>query len=51
MADACRRAGLRIIPWTVRTADQARVAVQAGVHGIIANDPVLVREVLAEPRS
>jgi len=51
LADACRRAGLRIIPWTVRTADQARVAVQAGVHGIIANDPVLVREVLAERRS
>lgn len=51
LVDASQQAGLRIIPWTVRTAGQARLAVRAGVHGIIANDPVLVREVLAEPLS
>lgn len=50
LAEACRRAGLRIIPWTVRTADQAQTARAAGVHGIIANDPVLVGEVLAKHR-
>lgn len=51
LAAACRQTGLGVIPWTVRTAEQARVALQAGVKGIIANDPVLVREVLAERRS
>jgi glycerophosphoryl diester phosphodiesterase len=50
LAEECRRAALRVIPWTVRTADQARAALKVGVHGIIANDPVLVREVLAERR-
>lgn len=47
----CREHGLRVIPWTVRTGEQARAALQAGVHGMIASDPILVRDTLAERRS
>lgn len=50
LAGACRQAGLRIIPWVITTAGQAQGALTAGVNGIIASDPVLVREVLAERR-
>lgn len=51
LAAACRRAGLLVIPWTIRTEDQARAALQIGVDGIIANDPRLVRQVLSAPQA
>jgi glycerophosphoryl diester phosphodiesterase len=38
--------GVRIIPWTVRTKEDARRAVEFGVHGIIADDPTLIRDAL-----
>lgn len=44
---SCRRLGLRVVTWTVQTEAQARAALRAGVDGIIADDPVLVRRVMA----
>lgn len=44
---ACRRAGRRVIPWTVRTNEEARAALRLRVDGIIADDPRLVRAALA----
>lgn len=43
---ACRRRGVRVIPWTARTEAQVRHAVDLGVDGIIADDPLLVRRVI-----
>lgn len=42
----CRRHRLRVIPWTVRTEDQARHALRLGVDGMIADDPVFVRAMM-----
>lgn len=47
---ACRRSGLRVIPWTIRREDEAARAVRLGVAGIIADDPRLARAVLAQAR-
>jgi len=44
---ACRARGVRVIPWTVRTDEEARRAVEFGVHGIITDDPTLTRAALA----
>ncbi|MGH2398522.1 MAG: glycerophosphodiester phosphodiesterase [bacterium] len=43
----CRARGVRVIPWTVRSDADARRAVSSGVHGIIADDPALIRTALA----
>ena len=44
--NAPRRAGLRVVPWTVnKPADIARLA-RWGVDGIITDDPLLARAVL-----
>ncbi len=42
----CRASRLRVIPWTVRTEDQARHALRLGVDGMIADDPVFARSML-----
>lgn len=44
---ACRRAGRRVITWTVRTNEEAQAALRLRVDGIIADDPRLVRAALA----
>ncbi len=42
----CSVRGVRVIPWTVRSEEEARRAVEFGVHGIIADDPTLIRSAL-----
>lgn len=44
---SCRSHGLRVITWTVRTEEEARQALRVGVDGIIADDPTLIRKMLA----
>jgi glycerophosphoryl diester phosphodiesterase len=43
---ACRTHGLQIIPWTVRSEDEARIALQHGIRGLIADDPLLARRMI-----
>lgn len=43
----CRRHGLRVITWTVKAEREGREALHLGVDGIIADDPVLIRKMLA----
>jgi len=50
MAD-CRRLGLRVIPWTIRREEEAKTAARLGVAGMIADDPRLVRSVLAQAQA
>ena len=46
LLERARRAGLRVVPWTVnRLADQVRLAAW-GVDGIITDDPVGARQAL-----
>ena len=47
----CRRHGMRVITWTVGTEREARDAIQLGVDGIIADDPTLVRGVVARSKT
>ena len=47
-AAACQRAGLRVIPWTIRRDEEAAAAVRLRVDGIIADDPILARRALAQ---
>jgi len=42
----CRAHGLHIIPWTVRSEDEARFALQHGVRALIADDPLLARRMI-----
>ena len=42
----CGERGVRVISWTVRTEEDARRALEFGVHGIIADDPTLIRTAL-----
>jgi glycerophosphoryl diester phosphodiesterase len=35
-----------IIPWTVRSEDDARAALALGVDGLIADDPLMVRRLI-----
>ncbi|SNQ45459.1 Glycerophosphoryl diester phosphodiesterase [Frankia canadensis] len=42
-----RQAGVRLVTWTVTTTDAARALHDAGVAGIICDDPVEVRRALA----
>ncbi len=44
---SCRSHGLRVITWTVRTEEEARQALRLGVDGIIADDPTMIRKMLA----
>lgn len=44
---SCRRAGRRVIPWTIRSEAEARTALRLRVDGIIADDPRLARAALA----
>ena len=46
--DRAHAADLRVIPYTVDTADQMRRLLDAGVDGLITNRPDVAREVLAE---
>lgn len=46
LAAVCRARGLQIIPWTVRSEDEARIVLQHGVHGLVADDPLLARRVI-----
>jgi len=48
---SCRSHGLRVITWTVRTEEEARQALRVGVDGIIADDPTLIRKMLARLRT
>jgi len=43
-----RAQGLGIIPWTVRSEDDARAALELGVDGLIADDPVMARRMVAQ---
>ncbi|MDR7553688.1 MAG: glycerophosphodiester phosphodiesterase family protein [Armatimonadota bacterium] len=47
----CRRLGLRVIPWTIRREEEAKTALRLGVAGMIADDPRLVRSVLAQAQA
>ena len=42
----CRARGVRVIPWTVRSEDDARAALRHGVDGLIADDPLLARRMI-----
>lgn len=42
---SARESGLQVIPWTVDDEASVRKLLDAGVDGIITNDPVLVRQV------
>jgi glycerophosphoryl diester phosphodiesterase len=42
----CRGRGVGIIPWTVRSEDDARAALALGVDGLIADDPLMVRRLI-----
>lgn len=42
----CRSRRLRVVPWTVRTEDDARAALSHGVDGLIADDPLLARRMI-----
>lgn len=46
MVQFCRTRGVRVIPWTVRSEDDARAALQYGVDGLIADDPLLARRTI-----
>ena len=48
MVQFCRTRGVRVIPWTVRSADEARAALQWGVRALIADDPLLARRAIEE---
>lgn len=47
LIESCRRHGVRVITWTVRTAVEAQTALDADVDGIIADDPAFVRTIIA----
>ena len=42
----CRTHDLRIIPWTVRSEEEARTALRHSVRGLIADDPLLARRMI-----
>lgn len=46
----CRQYDLRVITWTVCTEAEARHALSVGVDGMIADDPVFARGMLAAPK-
>lgn len=46
IVQACRARGVRVIPWTVRSEEDAQAALRYGVHGVIADDPLLARKIL-----
>jgi glycerophosphoryl diester phosphodiesterase len=48
---SCRSHGLRVITWTVRTEAEAHQALRLGVDGIIADDPTLIRRMLARAKT
>lgn len=50
MVDQCHAQGLAVNVWTVNQAGTARTLAQAGVDGLIGDDPVMLRETL-EPTS
>lgn len=50
MMETCRAHAVRVIPWTVRNGDEARAALHYGVDGLIADDPRLVRRLIAQRR-
>lgn len=50
VVESCRAHGLGIIPWTARSEDEARAALELGLDGLIADDPLMVRMVLDAPR-
>ena len=41
--------GLKVVPWTIDTADGVRAAAAAGVDAVITNDPVMARQALGMP--
>lgn len=45
----CHDAGLRLVAWTVETVDEARALAEAGVDGIICDDPQAVVAALRRP--
>ena len=42
----CRARGLQIIPWTVRSEDEARTVLAHGVRGLVVDDPLLARRII-----
>ncbi len=42
----CRARRVRVIPWTVRSEDDARAVLRHAVHGLIADDPLLARRMI-----
>ena len=44
-------AGFRVFPYSVDTAEEIRRAMEAGVDGVITNDPALARSVRERMRS
>ncbi len=46
LVEECRRYSIVVIPWTIRTGEEARMAVRLGTHGIIANDPRMTRRIV-----
>jgi glycerophosphoryl diester phosphodiesterase len=49
VVDRCHAQGLAVNVWTVNQADVARAMIDAGVDGIIGDDPALIRETLESP--
>ncbi len=50
-AARAREVGVRLVTWTVTTVEAARALRDAGVAGVICDDPLEVRRALADPAS
>ncbi len=48
IVQVCRAKGVRVIPWTVRSEDDARAALRHGVDGLIVDDPLLARRMITD---
>lgn len=46
LVESARAAGLQVIPWTVDDADSINELLDAGIDGIITDDPVLVKQIV-----
>ena len=43
---AAEQAGVRVMTWTVNDPDEVRRLVREGIHGVISDDPGMVREIV-----
>ena len=46
--EKAHRLGLKVYVWTVNRRDEMEILLDAGADGIITDDPILLKEVLAD---